>query len=225
MFAAIMTPHGDVVRTGGELRAGYRHDVFLSYSRVQQWPAWVDRIFLPVIEHWLSAELGRDVVVFQDVRSIEPGQNWPSELEQGLAASRVMITLWSKTYFRSEWCRRELAALMARADQQRARGLSGQIIFPLAIHDSTGDDVPRAARKLQLQRIQRYADPFTHPDSPLREELSRELRQLCHHAAREISRIPDESFVWPTPDYSSYLRNLDTGPPDETGRPSLGGVP
>jgi hypothetical protein len=206
------------------LSAGYQYDVFLSYSRAQQWPTWVERTFLPIVEHWLSAELGRDVRIFHDMRSISIGQHWPNELEYGLAASRIMITLWSRSYFRSDWCRRELGALMCRAEHQRSRGLTGQIIFPIAIHDSTRADVPSAARDLQLQKIQQFADPFIHQDSPMREELSRNLRPLCQQAARQIAAVPDESYVWPLPDYSDFVRRLTSPPDEQTFPPSLGGA-
>jgi hypothetical protein len=207
------------------LPTAYKYDVFLSYSRAQQWPKWVRGVFLPIVEHWLSAELGRDVVIFHDARDIGIGHIWTGELEQGLASSRVMITLWSKNYFQSEWCLRELSAVLARADDFRSRGLSGRIVFPVAIHDSTSEDLPELARSLQLESIQQFADPFTHEDSPLRESLSRTLQGLCRQAAQEITAVPDDTFSWPMLDYSSYIDRLRIHGSTPIPRPTLGGPP
>jgi hypothetical protein len=203
----------------------YVYDVFLSYSHAQKWPEWVEAHFLPIIEHWLSAELGRDVVIFRDRRNVEAGQQWAQEIEGALASSRTMISLWSKSYFQSEWCRHELGAILARADQLRSFGHSGEIVFPVAIHDSDPADLPEPARALQRTKIQRFADPFAHPKGQLRESLSQTLQGMCRQAARQIGELPDHTFAWPMADYSAYAEQLKVKSPGQITKPSLGGAP
>jgi hypothetical protein len=120
----------------------YRYDVFLSYSRANSWPRFVDLHFRPILDHWLSAELGEPSRIFHDARAIEIGQRWPSEIDRGLRDSRVMVALLSRNYFQSDWCRRELASMLARAEWFREAGLDDQVIFPIALHDCTTEDLP-----------------------------------------------------------------------------------
>lgn len=201
---------------------GYEYDVFLSYSHSQHWPKWVEGHFLPVIRHWISAELGRDVTIFYDRDGVGAGEEWPDRLERALAASRTMITLWSRNYFRSEWCTRELSAHLKRAHYLGRRGLSGNLVFPVAIHDSAAKDLPELVRTMHVKKVQNYADPFAHKDGPLVSELSRELRTFSEKAAHEIDTLPAETFAWPLRDYSDYHHRLRLPPQDPSSPPSLG---
>ena len=62
----------------------YEHDVFLSYRRHAEWPKWVQRIFLPLFNHWLGEELP-GVRIFIDY-DIETGELWPQRLPDIAAA-------------------------------------------------------------------------------------------------------------------------------------------
>jgi TIR domain len=201
---------------------GYRHDVFLSYSRMESWPRWVDNCLLDVLRHWLGVELARPVTIFRDVKNIQPGQHWPKEVEIGLAESRIMIALWCRSYFESEWCRRELSAMLARAYDFRERGLGDQIIWPLVIHDSYRIGLPDVVRDMQVETIDDYAEPFMHPQSPLRERLSQAMKHVCKQLARQIEGVRDDSFAWPLADYSTFLAKLDPPRRGKVSLPSLG---
>jgi hypothetical protein len=200
----------------------YRYDVFLSYSHKESWPRWVDKIFLDVLRHWLGEELPRPVEIFRDVQIIRGGHNWLEELEIGLAESRIIVALWCRSYFMSKWCRRELAAMLARAQNFRERGIDDRIICPLVIHDSYRDVLPDLVRDMHVEAIDAYAEPFMTPESPRREQLSQAMKPICKPLARQIKGVRDESFAWPLVDYSDVLAKLD--PPDSgpMSLPSLG---
>jgi hypothetical protein len=201
----------------------YRYDVFISYSRATDWPGWVEEKFTRVLRHWLSAELGRTAEIFLDVRSVGPGQDWPEALEEGLAQSRALISLLSKTYFSSDWCRRELGAMLARRDHLRdERGISLPLVFPMRIHDSEQKHVPEVLHSIQTIDISTFAEPFMQRESPLLEGLSRELRSFCEQAAPQILRVPEDSFRWPLAAYAHYLPRLTVEPPGQTSVPGRG---
>jgi hypothetical protein len=77
----------------------YRYDAFLSCRRADDWPRFVDGIFLPMLRRELSDALGRPAGIFHDAR-LETGSAWPQELALAVASSAVMICLWSRQYFR-----------------------------------------------------------------------------------------------------------------------------
>lgn len=205
----------------------YQHDVFLSYSRTESWPRFVNRHFMPKLRHWLSVELGRKVEVFQDTRKIQTGQFFDQELARGLAGSRIMIALWSRNYFHSEWCRRELAALLARMDRFRGEGLADHLVFPLVLHDcETKEDVPEVVGTMQRTPLGKLAEPFMCSGSRLDQALSRLVRKVCEQAGPAIGAVPDSSYRWPLDDYSAYLDKLIPSRHKELGQPpSLGSTP
>src|SRR3954452_12040053 len=172
---------------------GYQYDVFLSYSRSGHWETFVDEVFEPMLTHWLGEELGRTPAIFKDRSSLSIGQSWPDTLESALRSSKVMITLWSRQYFASEWCRRELSFMLARAGSFKRRGVSDRIILPTIVHD--GKRFPAFLSVLQGLNLSEYADPFMTGQSALRDRLSAKIQELSRDAASAIESVPDESSL------------------------------
>jgi hypothetical protein len=200
---------------------GYKYDVFLSYSRRGQWETFVDGVFEPILSHWLGEELGRTPVVFKDRATMSIGQNWHEMLEHALRASRVMVTLWSRQYFSSEWCCRELSFMLARANEFKTRGVFDRIILPVTIHD--GKKFPLFLSELQALNLSEYADPFMTERSVLREKLSAKVRELSRDAAAAIETVPNGSFRWDVC-YVSHLAMFSEFDGRQDRPPSLGGA-
>lgn len=200
---------------------GYKYDVFLSYSRSGQWETFVDDVFEPILSHWLGEELGRTPVVFKDRSIVSIGQNWHEMLEHALQASRVMVTLWSRQYFSSEWCRRELSFMLARANEFKVRGVFDRIILPATIHD--GNKFPPFLSALQTLNLSEYADPFMTRRSLLREMLSAKMQELSRDAASAIEKVPNDSFQWNVR-YVSQLAMFSEFRGRQDTPPSLGGA-
>jgi hypothetical protein len=200
---------------------GYKYDVFLSYSRSGQWETFVDDVFEPILSHWLGEELGRTPVVFKDRATVSIGQNWPEMLEYALRASRVMVTLWSRQYFSSEWCRRELSFMLARASEFKAQRVFDQIILPVAIHD--GKKFPPFLSALQVLNLSEYADPFMTERSLLREKLSAKVQELSRDTASAIEKVSNDSFRWNV-HYVNHLAMFSEFEGRQDKPPSLGGV-
>ena len=200
---------------------GYKYDIFLSYSRSGQWEAFVDDVFEPILSHWLGEELGRTPVVFKDRAIVSIGENWHETLEHALQTSRIMVALWSRQYFSSEWCRRELSFMLARAKEFKIRGVFDRIILPVTIHD--GNKFPPSLSMLQALNLSEYADPFMTKRSVLREKLSAKMRELSRDAASAIETVPSDSFQWNV-SYVSHLAMLSEFRGRQDRPPSLGGT-
>jgi hypothetical protein len=200
----------------------YRFDAFLSYSRGGHWETFVDEVFEPILTHWLGEELGRTPVIFRDRTTLSIGQNWPLTLENALRCSKIMITLWSRQYFSSEWCRRELSFMLARAEEFRRHGVFDGIILPTIIHD--GRRFPPFLSVLQGLNLSEYADPFMTGHSVLREKLSAKIQDFSRDAASAIETVPDDSCEWEVSP-AGHLELFSEFEARQLTLPSLGGAP
>jgi hypothetical protein len=199
---------------------GYKFDAFLSYSRKGQWPQFVDRLFKPMLEHWLLNELGWQPYIFHDTESMEVGRQWPEMLADALASSRIMIALWSKVYFSSRWCTAELGHMLARADCIRGNGTSPQLVLAAVIHD--GDDFPEDVRNIQRLEIRDYANPWIIPYSEKGGELSERLRRFSVDVARAITTAPDHDPAWRGLETDRFVDALLKQRPEQRSVPNLG---
>ncbi|MFF6994814.1 toll/interleukin-1 receptor domain-containing protein [Streptomyces sp. NPDC008313] len=91
----------------------------------------------------LSREVGRalklqNLTFFHYLynNTIPRGWNWQDRLEQQLEASQVFVPLVSEAYWRSEWCRRELAAARRLSDEGRL------VIIPYFLDGSSEELIP-----------------------------------------------------------------------------------
>src|ERR1700733_9151758 len=91
----------------------YTHDIFISYRRDDQTRAWINKHFVPTLEHHVFMELGTKPTFFID-EQIEAGSTWPIALGSALGASKIILLLWSKTYLQSKWCATEISHMLER---------------------------------------------------------------------------------------------------------------
>ena len=170
----------------------YKWDAFLSYRRADDWPRFVDGIFLPMLRRELSDALGGQAKIFHDMR-IEVGAEWPQELGLALATSKILICLWSRQYFSSDWCKAELSQMLARREAIGGIPLP-PLVISAVIHD--GDHIPEELGSIQRLDIHLYASPDLAEHSPRREELSFCVRDLAEHAAKSIEKAPPFDAAW-----------------------------
>lgn len=135
----------------------YKFDLFVSYRHDGPYGEWVEKPFLDLFTTYLRNELGRDPIIFWDRSGIASGDEWPLKLLSALAQSRCLIAIWSPAYFQSEWCRKELALMLARERHCGYRTLEkpGGLIISVAIHD--GDRFPDVAKRIQHPDWHLYA--------------------------------------------------------------------
>jgi TIR domain-containing protein len=114
--------------------SGYEFDVFVSYSRRGCAQQWLMNHFLSRLENCLFDQGADAPKVFFD-RSMRKATHWPSELQQALHRSKIMIAVLTPPYFRSPWCVAELRSMRQRekmlglADPGRPQGLICPILY------------------------------------------------------------------------------------------------
>lgn len=130
----------------------YRHICFFSYTRGAGADLWYAKS-KEKIEHYLQNSLGaKERQVFFDRHSIEPGHNWKQKLRDGLDRSPILVAIFSPAYFRSPYCRKELATFMER---ERHLGLEpGSLIHTAKVYDRKL--FPRWAQDIQATPLDDY---------------------------------------------------------------------
>jgi hypothetical protein len=201
----------------------YEYEVFVSYRRANEWPRFIEGTFLPMFRHWLSAEMGNQPRIFFDAGMVESGHLWPRVLADGLARSKVMLCLWSREYFGSDWCLAELAHMLARRDAvAELTGASPPLLLPAVIHD--GEHISPELGDIQRLNIQPFANPWMAAGSPAAEELSNHIRKFATHVAHAIEGAPDHDPGWSklaTDEFVEVYRRTSR----QRTVPSLGGRP
>jgi len=197
---------------------GYEYDVFLSYRRYQQWPQWVENKFLPIFEHWLGEHLGRDARIFFD-KNIETGTIWPTELLNSLAASKILVPLWSRQYFNSYWCKAELGHMIRR---EEICG-SSRLVVPASIHD--GNRFPQLAKQRQYKNLNEYVNIRMNPEGITAEKLSRMINDWGPDLENAIRHAPAHNPQWENIAVDECIRLFDdTTEPTQRKIPRQGGV-
>jgi hypothetical protein len=173
----------------------YDHDVFVSYRRAGNARQWVENHFVPTLEDCLAYELSSPPRVFFDSR-LESGTTWPLDLGRKLAGSRMLISLWSKTYLNSKWCSMELAHMLAREKELGLRSAEkpGGLIVIAVIHD--GEELPRPLGAIQTFQIRDYFNTRMRKDSELAEQLEAALRAVAPTLAEIIALAPEFQANW-----------------------------
>jgi hypothetical protein len=174
----------------------YQYDVFVSYRRTNDWPRYVEKLFYPMLQHWLDTTLGRASPVYLDVRLKETGQSWPHKLAEALSASKVMVCLWSKEYFDSDWCRAELSHMLARRAHVAGDAAPPPLILAVLIHD--GEDLQNDPDLGDIQQfaLQHLSNPWMTEGSSSAEQLSAELRLLAEDIEKAIGQVPNFDPDW-----------------------------
>jgi hypothetical protein len=88
----------------------YRHDLFLSYSHLDE-SSWI-AAFQGGLVRELRARLGVNPDVWQDTNEIRLGQAWPDDIQQAVRGSALFVAILSPAYQRSEYCARERKAFI-----------------------------------------------------------------------------------------------------------------
>jgi len=146
--------------------------------------------------------------------NIAEGHSWPHELAHALGRSKVLVALWTPTYFNSQWCTSELAHMYAREQRCGYRTVEHPhgLIIPALLQN--GENFPLKARSIQMKDLQGCANVWLAPDSPKKEELSQRIREWTPQIVQAIRHAPDFDPMWQNLAFDSFL-NLFTGIPPE----------
>jgi len=175
----------------------YTHDIFISYRRHPETLGWIKNHFLPLLELHVGLELGNNpkIYVNEVTHEIAAGTVWPQALAQELGASKVLVALWTKTFFNSVWCTEEMSHMLIREDGTLAPRNKYALVIPAIIHD--GDDFPKTLDVIQKLDIKACFNPRMRKDSALAEELSDRLAANAAGVAGAILNAPPWNAAWP----------------------------
>ena len=206
----------------------YEYDIFVSYKRYGEWTGWVRGEFRRVLDDHLSNALGRPAKIFIDDQ-IEAGADWPLELGRKLAISRVLVPLFSKMYFGSGWCLKELYAARFKETQLGFRTVDqpAGIIVAARIHDGMKYDLPKHLHeccRIQATDLTDYAITSLKRSSPRFESFEDKVREWVQNSMKPaIDRARHAAALDTWLDDISQQR-FDCPPPanfDEPDLPSL----
>lgn len=185
----------------------YSYDIFISYKRGQETVHWIEEHFEPLLEHTVELELGYKPVVYRD-KSLNDGGTWPLELGIALGSSRVLVPLWTKTYFYSKWCVLELSTMLAREKEMNCRTPANPsgLIIPVVLHDCL--TVKQEISHVQSRDIHKYFNSRMRHDSDRAEQLADELAALAPGIAHAIEKVPGWQSQWPEATAASFLEAL-----------------
>jgi hypothetical protein len=204
-----------------EAGMSYEFDVFLSYSRYEEWPAWIKEHFMPLFQHWLGEELSRGPKIFVDY-NMHQGVSWPHELARALSRSKVLVALWTPTYFSSTWCTSELACMYAREEQHRLKTTQYPcvLIIPATLHD--GDRFPAKAAAIQMLDLKDCANVRMVKKSMTAAALSKKICLWAPTIAQAIRDAPPFDHSWESLTVDKFVDLFWQEHADQTRVPSLG---
>lgn len=189
-----------------ETLSGYEYEVFISYRRSGDWPRWVKERFFHRLNHELSNEY-ETPAIFVD-QNLKPGVSWEHEIARKLLRSKVLVPLFSKQYFESEWCRKEFAHMLAR-EKRCGFGTSHnpeRLIVPVIIHD--GKSLLKVARDIQSVDLRPCIAIHAPDNSQIMLDLEIAIRDWAKGVVAAIDRAPDFDPAWETLDAGPFLKQL-----------------
>ena len=209
------------MRAKWNLALAYEYDIFVSYKRSEETLGWLKENFLPLLIHRTELELGYVPNVYtHEITHTIAGGTWPLELGHALGSSRILIALWTRTYFNSVWCTEEMSHMLAREKATGSRTPENTLglTIPMVIHD--GDEFPEDLGHIQRLQFQRVYNTRMRKDGALAEELSDLLATSAPGIAAAIRRAPEWRPSWPKDEAKLFFdRYYERGKPSQTSVP------
>lgn len=178
----------------------YKYDIFISYCRHGSVQKWLLNHFYPRLVDCLIDEGGSRPNVYVD-REMRYGVHWPSDLQQALHHSKIMVQLLAPAYFQSQWC---VAEWHSMRERQRLLGLAGEdkpqgLICSVLYADS--ENFPLDARQTKWWDFKAYA----YPDPVYQEtrefnNFHRAVARLAHDLVQLLRQVPEWQPNWPVID-------------------------
>jgi hypothetical protein len=171
----------------------YKYDVFLSYNAHAGVKDWVEHHFYAALTQCLEAEC-HDSPKIYNYAEREPGAEWPPEVRDALARSKLLVCIWTPRYFSSRWCIAEWKTMCARA--RAARIELEHLIYPIQYGD--GNYYPLEARNQRQSDFRKWAIPVkSWMDNPEYVEFRRAVQKIAESLAGRLESVPEWSTEWP----------------------------
>jgi FxsC-like protein len=143
---------------------------FLSYSSADNdenlrtfWKDLANELRKPAV---IPASVDEDKIGFRDKKEIDVGANWRNTLSTALQHSRVLLCLYSKAYFNSEYCGKEFAIFRSRVESYVATppvpAEEPRLIIPILwdLPKRLPESLPQAVQFIQY-KYEDFGDLYT----------------------------------------------------------------
>lgn len=185
----------------------YTYDIFISYKRGADTNKWVKDHFEPLLKTYVEFELGYPPRVFRDDRLMDGG-SWPLDLGVALGSSKVLVSLWTKTYFHSEWCVSEMATMLQREMDMghRTPACPSALVLPSVLHDC--DPVPPSVAHIQHRVLRDFFNVRMRADSTKSEQLADAIALAAPAIAAAIEKAPPWQQTWPSSVAAAFMQQF-----------------
>jgi hypothetical protein len=177
---------------------GYDYELFMSYRRNGNVRDWVQNHLAPLLIRCLEDELPEKPRVFLDSNQ-EVGIEWPDNILRALNRSKLLLAIWSPSYFTSPWCLAEWHTMLLREQALGIGGLSKLpgLIYPIRFSD--GNSFPAEAQQVQQElSFKDWRFPYLHfKDSILYLDFHRAVVRLAENIAERLQLCPPWQSDWP----------------------------
>ncbi|SBW21443.1 hypothetical protein FDG2_2009 [Candidatus Protofrankia californiensis] len=172
--------------------SGYQFDVFLSYRRAGTVLPWVHNHFHRMLVKCLTDELERRPKIFIDVDGVEVGDHWPDTLAQAHSRSRLLVAVWTPSYFGSHWCVAEWRSMQHREamfDLSTAPDAC-RLVYPIRLKDGTR--FPSDAKKTQQQDMKEWnVSSPAFEQTPAYAGFEKQVGTVAEELAAKLELVPD----------------------------------
>jgi TIR domain len=176
----------------------YEFDVFLSYRRLGTVRSWVHNHFHPMLTDCLADEMPRVPSIFLDIDSIDEGEHWPEKLAWAHRRSRLVVAVWTPSYFGSRWCQAEWRTMQARERTVGVlpSGKSATLFYPITLKD--GERFPAEARNVQQCDMKKWnVSAESYRQTSEYAEFERQVANVAERLNGMLLVVPDWREDWP----------------------------
>jgi MinD-like ATPase involved in chromosome partitioning or flagellar assembly len=196
---------------------GYAYDLYVSTAGDQATSNWINEFMRRSL--WRLREDGDDLNIFQDIREIEAGELWHSQIREALTRSKILIAFISPRYFRSAWCLAEFMTFLARSQSVSMQSS----IIPIRL--SVGADFPEFGSSIQSLDVKDYfyASPAFWTTERSFELESKVIIPFAARVQYLLQSVPEFDPEWEVVDPASPLIEgiLKSTNPRAVGRPTI----
>lgn len=182
---------------GGDV-SDYEFDVFLSYRRAGTVRPWVHDHFHPLLVKCLIDWMEREPRVFLDRDAIDVGDQWPERLADAHSRSRLVVAVWTPSYFGSKWCVAEWRSMLERQQQIRLAACNSpaHLVFPVQLKDGESfPDDARAAQSWDMKKWNVSSEAFSQTAGYV--DFERKVDELAQRLTKTFDAVPAWRPDWP----------------------------
>jgi TIR domain len=191
--------------------------IFFSYARADEEGQPLVAEFFKEIASEVRGLLGAAVpdheLAFFDQRDIKLGEQWEHEIASALQTARVLVCLFSPTYFTRFYCGKEMSVFQARREAHQRKHPDAKVLPPVIIPVTWYPCATRMPRRVADMKLQLHeaSYPRTYKDEglnflksltkykdeyvELRRKLARRIIEAIDTQLEPLDSVPEIDLV------------------------------